>query len=110
MAIIPAKPVQAEKIGTITLVHLLTPKELDGKCGMYAKVIIPPACGLPFHPHNGNTETYHILSGHALYNDNGKEIEVGPGTTTFCDDGEKHGIKNLSQTEDLVFMALIINK
>ena len=57
-----------------------------------------------------NTETYHILSGRARYNDNGKEIEIGPGTTTFCGDGEVHAIENISDTEDLVFMALIINK
>ena len=62
------------------------------------------------HQHVGNTETYHILSGHALYNDNGKEVEIGAGTTTFCPDGETHGIKNTSKTEDLVFMALIIRK
>ena len=56
------------------------------------------------------TETYHILLGRARYNDNGTEIEIGPGTTTFCGDGEVHAIANASETEDLVFMALIINK
>ena len=114
MAFIEPNPIQAtEKAGgkgTVTIVHLLTEKELDGKCGMYAKVIIPPCCSLGVHEHHGNTETYHILSGHALYNDNGKEVEIGAGTTTFCPDGETHGIKNTSKTEDLVFMALIIRK
>ena len=43
MAFIEPAPGQAEKgIGTITIVKLLTPKELDGKCDMYAKVIVPP--------------------------------------------------------------------
>ena len=111
MAFIEPAPGQAEKgIGTITIVKLLTPKELDGKCDMYAKVIVPPLCGIGVHQHVGNTETYHILSGHALYNDNGKEGEIGAGATTFCPDGEQHGIKNTSKTEDLVFMALIIRK
>ena len=111
MAFIESAPGQAEKgIGTITIVKLLTPAELDGKCDMYAKVIVPPLCGIGVHQHVGNTETYHILSGHALYNDNGKEVEIGAGTTTFCPDGETHGIKNTSKTEDLVFMALIIRK
>ena len=45
-----------------------------------------------------------------FYNDNGKEVEIGAGATTFCPDGEQHGIKNTSKTEDLVFMALIIRK
>ena len=44
MAFIEPAPGQAEKgIGTITIVKLLTPAELDGKCDMYAKVIVPPS-------------------------------------------------------------------
>jgi len=112
MAFIEPNPIQATKKadgnGTITIVKLLTEKELDGKNDMYAKVIIPPLCSIGVHEHHGNTETYHILSGTALYNDNGKEVTIGAGTTTYCPDGEKHGIANASATEDLVFMALII--
>ena len=114
MACIEPNPIQAtEKAGgngTITIVKLLTEKELDGKCDMYAKVIIPPLCSIGVHEHHGNTETYHILSGTARYNDNGKELTLHAGATTFCPDGEKHGIANASKTEDLVFMALIIRK
>lgn len=96
--------------GEVTIASLLTPAELDGKCDMFAKVTIPPGCSIGIHEHHGNTETYHILQGEALYNDNGKEIKVGAGQTTFCPDGEKHGIENCSATEDLVFMALILKK
>ena len=42
MAFIEPNPVQAtEKAGgkgTVTIVHLLTEKELDGKCGMFSKI------------------------------------------------------------------------
>ena len=114
MAFIEANPIQAankaDGQGTITIVKLLTPAELDGKCDMYAKVILPPLCSIGVHEHHGNTETYHILQGSACYNDNGSEVALGAGATTFCPDGEKHGIANTSKTEDLVFMALIINK
>ena len=114
MAFIEPNPIQAtEKAGgdgTITIVKLLTEKELDGKCDMYAKVILPPLCSIGVHEHHGNTETYHILSGTARYNDNGKEVTLHAGATTYCPDGEKHGIANASKTEDLVFMALIIRK
>lgn len=114
MAFIEPNPIQAtnkaDGNGTITIVKLLTPEELDGKCDMYAKVIIPPLCSIGVHEHKGNTEAYHILSGRAIYNDNGTEKEIGAGTTTFCPEGEKHGIANASATEDLVFTALIINK
>ena len=114
MAFIQPNPVQATKKadgnGTITIVHLLTPEELNGKCDMLAKVIIPPSCSIGEHEHHGNTETYHILSGEAIYNDNGNMTRITAGETTFCPDGEKHGIENASQTEDLVFIALIIKK
>ena len=96
--------------GEITITHLLSEKELDGKCAMFAKVTIPPHASIGVHPHNGNTETYHILSGTARYNDNGTERQIGAGVTTFCPDGEIHGIENISDTEDLIFTALIINK
>ena len=47
------------------------------------------------------------MSGKALYTDNGKTYEVKAGDTTFCADGESHGIENIGD-EDLNFIALII--
>lgn len=112
MALIEANSQKAQNKangkGEITITHLLTPAELDGKCAMFAKVTIPPGCSIGVHEHHGNTETYHILSGEALYNDNGNEIRLGAGATTFCPNGEKHGIESVG-ADDLVFMALIIN-
>ena len=94
--------------GSIQIEHLLTPAELDGKCDMFAKVTIPPGCSIGIHEHHGNTETYHLLQGKARYNDNGQEALLQSGATTFCPDGEKHGIENASSQTDLIFMALII--
>ena len=109
MAFIEKNSVKAKKgKGEITITHLLTPKELDGKCAMFAKVTIPPGASIGEHFHKGNTETYHILQGEALYNDNGTDKKISAGETTFCPDGEKHGIENIGN-DDLIFMALIIN-
>lgn len=94
--------------GEIYITHLLTENEMVGQCGMFAKVVIPPGNSLGEHFHNGNTETYHILQGKAMYIDNDQKYEVKPGDTTFCADGSKHGIENIGD-EDLVFIALIIN-
>lgn len=93
--------------GEIYITHLLTPKEMDGQCEMFAKVVIPKGASLGEHSHNGNTETYHILFGKGIYTDNGKTYEVNPGDTTFCADGSSHAIENIGE-EDLVFIALII--
>ena len=111
MAIIKAEPTLRNNPdgNTISLVKLLTPKELGDKCGMYARVLIPAGGELAVHEHHGNGESYHIISGKAIYNDNGQTVELGVGDTAYCYDGEKHGIKNASDVEPLIFMALIIN-
>ena len=88
---------------------LIKSEHIDAEKRFGGSVTIPPHASMGVHKHESNTETYHILSGRARYNDNGTEIEIGPGTTTFCADGEVHAIANASDTEDLVFMALIIN-
>ena len=43
------------------------------------------------------------------YNDNGTEVEVGPGDVTFCDAEEGHALKNIGD-EDLEAIALILYK
>ena len=109
MSFIQPNTVQAARgNGEIEIKHLLTSKELRSKCKMFAIVTIPPGRGIAYHQHSGNSETYHILQGKAKYNDNGNEKIVGVGETTFCPDGEKHGIENIGD-EDLKFIALIIN-
>lgn len=95
--------------GEVSLEHLLSKKQMGDKCSTFARVTIKPGSSLGYHQHKGNSETYFILQGKGVYNDNGTEVEVGPGTTTFCPDGEFHGLSNENGTEDLVFMALIIN-
>ncbi len=94
--------------GEIFITHLLTPKEMVGKCQMFARVRIPAGASIGVHKHVGNNETYHILSGKALYTDNGKTYEVKAGDTTFCADGDTHGIEAIGD-EDLIFIALIIS-
>ena len=93
--------------GHVIIEHLLGEKELDGKCGLYAKVTIEPNCTLGFHEHHGETETYYILSGKGLYNDNGTEVEIGAGDVTYCAPGEGHGLKCLGN-EPVEMIALIL--
>lgn len=94
--------------GEIFITHLLTPKEMVGKCQMFARVRIPVGASLGVHQHVDNNETYHILQGTAAYTDNGKTYTVKAGDTTFCADGDTHGIENIGD-EDLIFIALIIS-
>jgi len=109
MPMIEKNTVAAKKgKGEIFITHLLTPKEMVGKCAMFASVRIPAGASLNVHQHVDNNETYYILQGTGLYTDNGTTYTVKAGDTTFCADGDTHGIENVGD-DDLIFIALIIN-
>lgn len=93
--------------GHVVIERVLDKEKLNDKCGLFAKVTIEPKSSLGYHVHTNETETYHILSGEGIYNDNGTEIPVKSGDTLFCKSGNGHGLVN-TQDSDLVFMALII--
>ena len=93
--------------GHVIIDHLLTTEQLNGKCGLYAKVTLEPGCTLGVHGHTGETETYYLLSGEGVYYDNDKSYPVKAGDVTFCEDGGCHGLDNTGDT-DLTFVALII--
>lgn len=93
--------------GHVIIKELLSEKELNGKCGLYAEVTIEPGCSLGYHEHHGESETYYILSGEGNYDDNGRIRPVKAGDITYTPDGCGHALSNSGNT-DLVFMALII--
>lgn len=94
--------------GHVLIERLLDEKQLNGKCRMYAHVVIEKDCELGYHEHHNETETYYILKGKGIYNDNGTPIEVKAGDTLFCKSGNGHALINTTD-ENLEFMALIIN-
>lgn len=111
MAIVASNEVKAKNKangkGEITIKHLLGTAEL-GANDMYAQVTIPPGASIGYHEHHGNAETYYILQGEALYDDNKRGmLTMKVGDTSYCPDGEGHSIENALPDTDLVFMALI---
>ena len=96
--------------GAVQIDRILEDAELGGKCGLYAKVTIPAGSVLGYHEHHGNGESYFVLSGTAVYDDNGVKRTIGPGDRTWTPDGFGHGVDNSEGREDLVFMALIVNR
>lgn len=96
--------------GAATLHHIVSKEELCGAGRMYAKVSLEPGASVGWHRHTGETEPYYILSGKGIFVDNDESrTEVEPGDCCVIRDGQCHSIENASDTEDLVFMALIHN-
>ena len=102
-------PLQAPGKGHLLKESLLNEKELGEHCRMFSRVTLEPGCALGYHEHHGETETYYLLSGKGIYNDDGHEIPVEAGDVTFCEDGHGHGIENTGDS-DRVFVALILKK
>ena len=83
--------------------------EMYGKGRVFSHLHLKPGCEVGWHVHRGDGETYYILRGRGLYNDNGTEVEVGPGDVTFVDSGEGHALLNNGE-EELEAIALILFK
>lgn len=93
--------------GYVLIERLIGEDVLDGKCGMFANIVLEAGCSIGFHRHDSESETYYVLEGSGIYNDNGNEIPVSAGDVTVCRAGNGHGIKNPNQAP-LRFVALII--
>lgn len=95
--------------GTIHIERLLVPDDLKEQAKMYAKITVDLDSSIGYHNHTEDRESYFILQGKALYNDNGNEIILEPGACTMTGNGEYHSIENIGH-EPLIFMALILNE
>lgn len=93
--------------GRLIIQPILTEEEMGGKCRLYARVTIPAGCSMGYHTHQGDSESYYILSGRGRYTGDGETREVGPGDSTFTPSGHSHGLENIGES-DLVLMALIL--
>lgn len=81
--------------------------ELYGKGRLFNDMILNPGDSIGEHYHEGDNEIFYFLSGTGEYNDNGTIVQVGPGDTTVCNDGEMHGLVNTGDVP-LEFIALIL--
>ena len=99
----------ANGVGEV-LIEKILDEELGTKCGLYARVTIPAGSVLGYHEHHGNGESYFVLSGEAVYDDNGVKRTIKAGDSTWTPDGSGHGVDNTQGKEPIVFMALIVNK
>jgi len=93
--------------GSIIITHFADQKEMLDKSRLFAKLTIKPGCSIGHHVHENETEIFHIISGTALYDDNGKQIELQPGDVTVTPASHGHSIANNGDA-DLIVIALIV--
>lgn len=92
---------------TVRIVNILQKDEMYGTGRLFGVSIIPPGGSIGQHTHAGDFETYYILKGKALVNDNGNICELGPGDMTQCKEGDFHSIENIGDV-DLEYLAVIL--
>ncbi|AFQ45063.1 cupin domain-containing protein [Desulfosporosinus meridiei] len=95
--------------GEIQMTHFLETEkdEFKGKGRLFAKNVLKPGTSIGLHEHVGDFETYVVLSGEGMVDDNGEQKSVKPGDVIITKNGEKHSIENTG-TVDLEVMALIL--
>ena len=93
--------------GQVIMDNILPKEAMGEKCRVYAKITIAPGDSFGYHVHEGESESYYILSGEGTYDDNGTKRTVRAGDVTLTKSGEGHGIENTG-SEDLVYMALVL--
>lgn len=104
------KPSPFDGKGEILVRSLLNgPEELYQKGRVFAHTTVYPGAGLGYHIHTNESETYYILSGEAMFNDNGTVIKIGAGDVAFTGDGEGHSIEAVGD-EPVEMIALILYK
>ena len=95
--------------GVVVIEHLLTKEELYDKGRLYAKIIIEPGCSIGQHVHEGEMESFYIISGEAELSDNGELVTVYAGDSVLTPSGEGHSVKNIGDAT-LEIIALILFK
>jgi mannose-6-phosphate isomerase-like protein (cupin superfamily) len=93
--------------GKIAMKPLLSPEEFCGKGRLLSHTFIYPGSSIGEHTHQGDFETYYILKGTGVVNDNGTLTQVGPGDVVYTGSGKSHSIENTG-SQDLELIAMIL--
>jgi mannose-6-phosphate isomerase-like protein (cupin superfamily) len=94
--------------GTLKNTHFINKEEACEKGRLFVKSVLTPGSSIGSHTHNGDFETYYILSGKALVtDDDGSEHILEVGDVMFTPNGKTHAIENCGD-ENLEYIAVIL--
>jgi len=95
--------------GSAIIERPLTPDELYEKGRLFAVITLEPGSSIGYHVHEGEMETFFILSGEAEYSDGVETVILFPGDTTLTLSGEGHSVRCAGDAT-LKLLALILYK
>lgn len=93
--------------GAVTIEELLTPAEMYDKGRFFARLTFGPGASIGHHVHEGEMESFYIISGEAEYDDNGETVALLPGDCALTPSDEGHSIKSTGDVP-LVLIAMIL--
>lgn len=95
--------------GLVHMKLLTDPEGLYHHGRLFNHIVLDPGCSIGYHTHEHETEFYYILSGEAVFNDNGEEVLLRAGDIGATGYGEGHSLEN--QTDAPVeLIALIVTE
>jgi uncharacterized cupin superfamily protein len=78
--------------------------DCDGGCTIIENVT-PPKAGPPLHRHSREDEWFYVLEGDYLFEVDGKQMTVGPGSTAFAPRGTAHTFQNISSSHSRMIVV-----
>lgn len=93
--------------GAVMVTHLLSEGEYNGKARIIAKYLLRPGCSIGFHRHEQEEEIIYMLSGRAVYNENGNERFLNKGDCAIALSGQIHSIAN-NTDNDVEFITTVL--
>lgn len=94
--------------GAIMFNELLPVEYLQSKGRLFSTITIEKGCSIGFHMHEDEMETYYVIEGNLIYNENNeKEYIITKGDCVYNRAGTGHSVRNDGQ-EKAVILALIL--
>jgi mannose-6-phosphate isomerase-like protein (cupin superfamily) len=101
------KPAPFNGKGEITVRNLLNgPEEMNNKGRAFVHTTVYAGSKIGLHKHEGDFETFYILSGTGKYDDNGNIVDVHPGDVYVCREGESHSIEAIGENIEMIALIL----
>lgn len=94
-------------LGIIHMKDLATKEQMYGHARLFSYITVNPGCSIGYHTHEHETEFYYLLTGEAVFSDNGTETLLHAGDVAATGYGQGHSLENRTE-EPVELIALIV--